>query len=114
MRLIIATLCLLSSPAFAQETATGDQITAAITGNTVIGSMSASGAYTEFYAADGTIKAADYSGKWAVEGDKMCFTYGEDPATCWAVTVQGDQVTWLVNGVAEGTGTIQPGNPNGW
>ena len=114
MRPILAMLCLLSSPAFAQQVATADQIKAALTGNTVIGSMSASGAYTEYYAADGTIRAADYAGKWAIEGDKMCFTYGDDPATCWAASVQGDQVTWLVDGVPEGTGTIQPGNPNGW
>jgi hypothetical protein len=114
MRPIIALFCLLSSPAIAQEAASADQIRAALAGNTVIGSMSASGAYTEYYAPDGTIRAADYAGKWTIEGDTMCFTYGDDPATCWAAAVQGDQVIWLVDGVAEGTGTIQPGNPNGW
>lgn len=114
MRGVLVALCLMAVPAYAQDMATGEQITAAISGNTVIGSMSATGAYTEFYAADGTIRAADYTGKWSVEADTMCFSYGEDPATCWGVQIAGDQVTWIVNGAAEGTGTIQPGNPNGW
>ena len=114
MRAVLAILTLLSTPAFAQDTASADQIIAAVAGNTVMGSMSASGAYTEFYAPDGTIRAADYAGKWAVQGDAMCFTYGDDPATCWAVSLQGDQITWMANGAAEGTGTILPGNPNGW
>jgi hypothetical protein len=105
---------LLSSPAFAQDLASGDQIRAALSGNTVVGSMAASGAYTEFYAVDGTIRSADYAGRWTIEGDMMCFAYGEDPATCWGVRLSGDQVSWLVNGAVEGSGAIVAGNPNGW
>ena len=44
----------LALPAFAQDLATGDAITAAIADKTVQGSMVDSGAYTEFYAADGS------------------------------------------------------------
>lgn len=110
-RLTLAAL-LLATPALAQDLATGDAITAAISGNTVQGSMTASGAYTEFYDASGTIKGSGYTGSWTVEGDKMCFKYGEDPATCWNVRIAGDQVTWINNGVEEGTGTIVAGNPN--
>jgi hypothetical protein len=105
---------LLATPAFAQDLATGDQIRAAVAGNTVMGSMAASGAYTEYYAADGTIRSADYAGRWTIDGDTMCFAYGDDPATCWGVQLSGDQVSWIVNGTVEGSGTIVAGNPNGW
>ncbi|MGL5009336.1 MAG: hypothetical protein ACRC6I_05605 [Paracoccaceae bacterium] len=107
-------LIALTSPALAQDLATADQIRASIIGNTVMGSMSASGAYTEFYATDGSIRAADYAGSWSLQGDTMCFSYGADPATCWSARISGDQVTWVVGGADEGTGTILPGNPNGW
>ena len=110
-RLTLAIL-LLATPALAQDLATGDAIKEAISGNTVQGSMTSSGAYTEFYDASGTIKGSGYTGSWAIDGDKMCFKYGEDPATCWNVRIDVDQVTWINNGVEEGTGTIQPGNPN--
>lgn len=112
-RLTLAAL-LLSTPAFAQDLATGEAIRAAIAGNTVQGSMTASGAYTEFYDASGTIKGSGYTGAWSIDGDKMCFKYGEDPATCWNVRIEGEGVTWINNGVEEGTGTIQPGNPNNY
>ena len=111
---IAAFALLFATPSFAQELATGGQIRAAIAGNTVQGSMSASGAYTEYYAADGTIKSADYAGRWSINGDTMCFTYGDDPTTCWGARIAGSRVAWVVNGVDEGTGTIIPGNPNGW
>ena len=82
MKLVISACAVLlsaTSLAFAGAMATGDQITAAISGKTVQGSMTASGAYTEFYGADGVIKGKDYSGKWRVNGDTMCFQYGQDP-----------------------------------
>lgn len=114
MRGLLAAMCLMAAPAFAQDLATGEQISAAVSGNTVMGSMSTTGAYAEYYAPDGAIRAADYSGKWWVEANTMCFTYGEDAPTCWGMRLAGDQVTWIVNGAAEGTGTILAGNPNGW
>ena len=111
----LAPLALLFAvPAWAAALATTDAIKAAIAGNTVQGSMATSGAYTEFYAADGVIKGKDYTGTWTVEADKMCFAYGTDPATCYGVKLAGDQVTWVGATGDEGTGTIQPGNPNNW
>ncbi len=111
----ICLFCLLAAtPALSETNATGDAIRAAISGNTVQGNMTTSGAYTEFYAADGAIKGKDYAGSWTVEGDKMCFKYGEDPATCWNVTIAGEAVTWINDGKEEGTGTIVAGNPNGF
>jgi hypothetical protein len=100
------------SSSFAWAMATGDQISTAISGNTVQGSMMASGVYTEFYGVDGVIKGKDYSGKWRVDADTMCFQYGEDPEACWQVKLDGDQVTWVKEGKDDGTGTIVKGNPN--
>ena len=115
MKRFMLTAALLLAAAGAAEagsTATGDQIKAAIAGNTVQGSMLTSGAYTEFYAADGVIKGKDYAGKWRIEGDAMCFAYGQDPESCFAVKIDGDQVTWVKDGKDDGTGTIVKGNPN--
>ena len=107
-----ALLIAVSGNAMAGAAATGDQINAAISGNTVQGSMFASGAYTEFYGADGVIKGKDYTGRWRVYGDTMCFQYGQDPEACWQVKLDGDQVTWVKDGKNDGTGTIVKGNPN--
>lgn len=97
--------------AHAQELATGAEIVAAISGNTVQGSMTASGAYAEFYAEDGAIKGQGYTGTWAIEGDAMCFDYGEGKE-CWNVRIDGEAVTWVQDGADGGTGTIVAGNPN--
>ena len=102
----------LAGPALADNHAKGAEIMAALSGNTVQGSMSATGAYTEFYAADGTIKGQGYTGTWTVEGDAMCFDYGEGK-DCWNVRIAGEAVTWIKDGAEGGTGTIVPGNPNG-
>lgn len=45
--------------------------------------MDASGAYTEFHSADVAITGKDYTGKWRVNGNTMCFQYGQDPEACW-------------------------------
>ncbi len=101
-----------TAPLAAEELAPGEAIMAAISGNTVQGSMDASGAYTEVYDVDGTIKAADYTGAWSIEGDTMCFDYGEAPVECWSVGIDGDQITWAMEGKASGSGTLLEGNPN--
>jgi hypothetical protein len=111
IRLSVLALVALTAPAFAETLATGAEITAAISGNTVQGSMTASGAYTEFYAADGAIKGQGYTGTWTVEGDTMCFDYGEGK-DCWGVRIDGEAVTWVQDGADGGTGTIVAGNPN--
>ncbi|OYW56622.1 MAG: hypothetical protein B7Z31_10250 [Rhodobacterales bacterium 12-65-15] len=110
-RLALAVALTLPAAAHAQDLATGAEIAATLTGNTVQGSMLESGAYTEFYAADGTIKGADYTGTWTVEGDTMCFSYGDAP-DCWNVRIKGEAVTWVQDDEDGGTGTIVKGNPN--
>ena len=110
--LILGAAVLFAAPAFADgHSADAAAIKAAIPGNTVQGGMSDGTADSEFYDADGTIKAADYTGHWGLVGDKMCFDYGEGVG-CWNVKIDGDQVTWMNGDVAEGTGTIVSGNVN--
>lgn len=96
----------------AAEMLSGDQIKSLVSGNTVQGSMEASGAYSEFYQEDGMIKGDGYSGAWSIEGDTMCFQYGADPAACWEVGMDGDTVQWIKDGKIDGTGTVVAGNPN--
>ena len=90
----------------------GDTIRKALIGNTVQGEMMLSGKYAEFYDKDGNIQAADYGGTWRIRDDKMCFKYGEEPATCYQVEIKGSEVTWLKDDQIDGTGTIVLGNPN--
>jgi hypothetical protein len=110
LRATLASL-FLALPAFAQDLATGDAIKAAIADKTVQGSMVESGAYTEFYAADGTIRGDGYTGTWTVENDQMCFNYGEG-ASCWSARIDGETVTWVKDGKDDGTGTLISGNVN--
>ena len=80
--------------------------------NTVQGSMDASGVYTEFYAADGTVHGADYTSAWFVEDDTMCWVYEGSPKDCWHASIDGDQIGWIKEDQELGTGTILSGNPN--
>ena len=98
--------------AVAAEMLSGDEIKATVAGKTIAGTMEGSGAYAEFYAADGTIRGKDYTGAWTVEGDAMCFQYGADPKTCWQVGRDGGAVQWVKDGKVEGTGTVTDGNTN--
>ncbi|WP_103332193.1 hypothetical protein [Pseudotabrizicola formosa] len=117
MRAVRSLLCLAALvplPALAQDLASADAIRAAIVGNTVRGSMVASGGFTEYYAPDGAIRGPDYSGQWSIDGNRMCFGYDGNPASCWAVRVSGRSVVWVGSAGDEGTGTILPGNPNNY
>ena len=106
-------IALLATPILAEELASADEITVAIAGNTVQGGMSDGTVYSEFYDADGSIKADGYAGTWSVANDEMCFDYGEG-ASCFSLQIVGDRVTWIQDGADAGTGTIVAGNPNGY
>lgn len=110
-RILLACTLLAGTADAALAAATGEEIRSAIAGNTIQGSMSAHG--MEYYDPSGAIKGKDYVGQWSVEGDLMCLSYRYTPKQCWNVEINGDQVRWLRNGAAEGTGTIIHGNPNG-
>lgn len=109
-----AIIALALVPARAADKLSGEQIRAALSGNTVQGTMEGSGAYAEFYQNDGMIRADGYTGVWAIEGDAMCFQYGSDPKSCFEVVKDGDLIQWLKDGKIEGTGTLAPDNPNNY
>ncbi|MGQ0484569.1 MAG: hypothetical protein ACT4SY_04365 [Hyphomicrobiales bacterium] len=113
-RLMVAALAALifAAPQALAAMATGEQITAAVSGNTIQGNMDSTGPYAEFYAADGTVFGKDYKAKWSVEGDAMCWVYEGTPKDCWNVDVEGDQVKWVKDGKAQGSGSVLKGNPN--
>jgi hypothetical protein len=102
--------------ALAGQTLSGPEITKLVSGNTVQGSMQDSGAYSEYYDEDGTIKGKDYTGKWTVESDTMCFVYkAADPKMCWSVAVNNGEVSWVdAAGKVDGTGAVVKGNPNNY
>ena len=110
----VAAALLAVAAAQAADKLKGQQIRAAVSGNTVQGTMEGTGAYAEFYQNDGVIKGDGYTGVWAIEGDAMCFQYGSDPKACWEVVRDGDLIQWLKDGKIEGSGTVAPGNPNNY
>lgn len=112
--LILAASGSAIGPAQAQTPSPGAAINAAISGNTIRGSMVASGAFEEYYAPDGQVRGADFTGTWQVQGNRLCLSYDGDPASCWQVQINGAQIIWIGTGGEEGTGTILPGNPRGF
>jgi len=102
------------SAAHAEDMLTGDQIRELVSGNTIAGAMLESGAYAEFYQEDGTIRGDGYTGMWSIDGDTMCFQYGEDPASCWNVSQDGETIQWVQDGAVAGDGMVAEGNTNGF
>ncbi|MEM1377785.1 MAG: hypothetical protein AAGG69_10390 [Pseudomonadota bacterium] len=110
---VLAIASILSATSVhAADLASGQQISEAISGNTVQGGMEASGVYTEYYAADGVVRGADYTAKWMIEGDMMCWLYEGSEKDCWNASIDGDQIGWVQDGENLGTGTILSANPN--
>ena len=110
----VAFTAVLTAGSALAETATlsGDEIRDTVSGYTIEGSMTETGRYSEFYAENGTIRGEGYTGAWSVEGDAMCFKYGEDPADCWSVGLESGEIIWIKDGRALGSGTRREGNPN--
>lgn len=113
-RLVMLLALVVPQGSSAQDLASGEAIRSAVAGNTVRGSMIASGAFVEFYAADGLIRGPDYTGLWSIDGNRMCFAYDGNPASCWAVRLSGRDLIWVGSQGEEGSGTILPGNPNNY
>ncbi|MDA7964867.1 hypothetical protein [Ruegeria sp.] len=104
---------LAASSAAAGSFATQDEIKTAMSDHTYQGGM-LSGAFTEYYAPDGTIKGDGYSGVWKATDHGMCFTYGTDPENCWDLKIEGAAVTLFKDGNVDGAGVVVKGNPNGF
>ena len=90
------------------------EITQALVGNTVEGTMLNGSTYKEFYARDGSIRTEDgATGTWRFSGDQMCFNYGGDGENCLGVALSDRALGWLdENGTTVGAGEILRGNPN--
>jgi hypothetical protein len=89
----------------------GNDIKALMADVTVEGKMSDGSSYSEFYQADGKIKGKDYTGKWTIEGDAMCFVYSTaQQKMCYQVGKNSDGINWIKDGKAEGTGTVTKGD----
>lgn len=107
-------LASLGTGALAADPLKGEALRSFMSDRTIQGSMTESGRYTEFYAADGTIRGQGYTGTWRVDGDRVCFDYNTDPEDCWTAAGAGDQVEWIKDGKTLGTGTAVPGNVNNY
>jgi hypothetical protein len=85
-----------------------------LVGNTVTGRIDGKD-YAEFYNPDGTVKTMEDStlstGKWALEGEKICFTYPKEGRECYGVEVAGDDVTFTEKGGKAYRLKILKGNP---
>jgi hypothetical protein len=111
---------LLPLAASAQEPATGAALRAAIAGNTIYGNSIEHGdeepdsSFAEYYAEDGTLRAAGgYTATWTIIDDMLCFDYGDGPG-CWDVWIKGNAVTMDQGGAQTATGTIVAGKPNNY
>ena len=110
----LALAVLIGAPLQAADAPTAQEITDAVSDHTYQGSMSVGGSgFAEYYAADGSIRGVDYSGKWRTEDGVMCFNYGEDDR-CFEVTLDGPSMVMLKDGKIDGNGMLTPGNPQGF
>lgn len=85
-----------------------------IVGNTIV-TTSKTGAYTEFFEAGGAVRHVDgegkASGKWALQGDKVCFDYpDEDDHTCVTLQVTGSKGIFIDEDGGKDLFDILPGN----
>ncbi len=68
-----------------------------LVGNTVVGKLEGKD-FADYYVADGTVKSMVDSqivtGKWSLEGDKICFVYPTEPKECYAMEVVGETATF--------------------
>ena len=109
--MLAAPLLFAATASFADDMLTGDQIKSTVSNMTVEGKMNDGMAYSEFYGADGSIKGKDYTGKWTVEGNEMCFVYGTDPKkSCYGIKKAAMGIQWVEDGKVEGDGTVSQGN----
>ena len=89
----------------------GDGIKMLMSDVTVEGKMNDGSSYSEFYEADGKIKAKDYVGNWTVENNSMCFVYSSNPKKmCYQIGTNASGIDWIHDGKVEGTGTVIKGN----
>lgn len=111
MTAAITTAALFASGvATADDSLTGEAISAAVSDHSYQGSMSSpNSGFNEYYAPDGTIYGKDYEGQWTTRAGEMCFAYGEEP-TCYKVSIDGPSMVLRQNGTIKGNGMLIQGN----
>ena len=105
-----ATLMFAAATVQAIDVASGTEIEASLSGNTLQGSGTM-GAYAEYYDANGTIRGKGYTGKWKIMDDTGCMDYGEG-FSCWTAFFDGAAGIWYRNGEVDAVSLTVPGNPN--
>ena len=88
-----------------------------LVGNTVVAEAH-SGGYTEYYNSDGSLTHLDKdgrsSGKWSIEGQKVCFDFpDEDDRSCVEVETDGKTGTFTDEDAARDTFQVLPGDAKG-
>jgi len=101
---------MLAWTAQAEGQASGDDIRALLSGNTLQGS-SLKSAYSEYYDPDGTLRGDGYAGSWKIEGDMGCMDYGKG-YQCWTGYIDGAATIWYKDGKVDAAGVMITGNPN--
>lgn len=132
--LLVVTIGLaLAMPASSQSLpVTGADAWRAVVGNTIIGETAAGEALVEYFAPDGVVKnrinGEPDEGQWTLRGDRVCTDYSEDDeegddgkdnsddssddeeAVCYALSVQGDNLTLTDESGKVRDFKIMPGN----
>lgn len=97
--------------AAALEALGGDRIKAIVGGATIEGSMNDGTRYSTYYAPDGTLRGADYAGKWTVEDDTLCLAYDDvEGEACFQVGGNEQGIMLMRDGKVAGQGAVTKGN----
>jgi hypothetical protein len=79
---------------------TGEEIKAALTGNSVAGVWGSTPYVSSFDASGGTVYTAQgrapAQGRWSVKGDQYCSTWEQTGESCYDLERDGDTIIWIV------------------
>lgn len=87
----------------------------ALSGSSVIGSLSDGMAYCEYHAPNSGIFGRDhevYAGNWRITNNYICYAYPGSPEDCQRAIMQGQRITFMDanTGSVVSTGTVVAGN----
>ena len=79
---------------------TGEEIKAALTGNSVAGVWGSTPYVSSFDASGSTVYTAQgrapAQGRWSVKGDQYCSTWEQGGESCYDLERDGDTIIWVV------------------
>lgn len=110
---LAVTGCIAAGPSFVYSD--GQTVVNALSGNSVVGSLSDGVAYCEYHDPNSSVIGRDfeiYAGNWGVYGDDVCYSYPGYVDDCQRAHVQGSRVTFMdqYTGAMVARGNIVPGN----